>query len=1270
MYFLLILHLCMCAIGGDGEGLSAAKSCDMIIIGCAAHVRSNQVWAAHNKKRRPPLAHSQPLPEFNESLALFLGDLRAWVFSSQVKAARHFGLTHTTVSRYESGQLRPPLGYVAELARLLAGREEAGSGVMQGALLDEVNRVVRWCYVGEKPFASWQELERVGRDAASKATSKGPPSTAANKGAAKPEGRTGVQVDWGEAPDVSLFYGRQRELGQLQQWIVQERCRLVGLIGMGGVGKTMLAAALGRGIAEGFDGILWRSLLNAPSADSILSDCLGVLDGPADARILEPFDRKLNHLIDCLQRRRCLIVLDNFETVLSATGQAGSYREGFEEYGVLLRRVGETAHGSCVLLTSREAPYELAIFEGPTLPVRSLALQGVEPDIGRTILQHKGLKGSERAWQSLVQRYAGNPLALKCVGETIVEIFDGDIDAFLRQDITVFGEIRQLLGQHFDRLTRLERDIVYWLAVERQPTSLETLRRALLEPVAMETLVEALRSLRRRSLIERTAEGFTLQNVVLEYATARFVEQGDEEIRRGEVRMLNSHALLKAQANELVRQSQMHLVLQPLAERLLGDLGRAEVERRLRNILESLQGQPVQPPGYAAGNVLNLLLFLGGDLRAFPFAGLAVWQAFLRDARLVDVNLAGCDLVGSVFADAFVGINTIALSPGAELLAMGAKDEVRLWTLASREPVARLLGHAGLIWAVTFSPGGNILASGSADHMVRLWHVPSGASAGILAGHSGWVWGVDFAPKGKYLASVSEDQTVRVWDVESRQAVHVLEGHGAAVLCVAFSPDGQVLASGGADGTVRLWEVESGRCLSVLDSGTRLVRALAWGCEGRTVAVGGADGDIRLWEAATGRRLGTLTGHAGAVAALAYGPDGRTLASGSYDRTIRVWDAEEQTEMLALRGHTQEVRALAFSPTGVGLISGSYDQTIRFWDIIHGQELDMVRGYTQEIRTIAFSPDGRQLASGSTDQSVALWDLGKKGPPRLLRGHVRWVQAVAFSPAGDVVASGSFDRSVRLWDAKTGRLKHLFAAEGHWIWAVAFQPDGGMLAAGSADGSIYLWELDDRQFAGVLSGPRSGVRSLAYSADGTRLVAGDDEGMLHGWETATKAHLWSLAAQVGRIQSVAHHPSAAQVAVAGAGGVAIWDVAGDATGGKLALRLPAAAATCAAYSEDGEVLAVGGEDGKVSLWPAARGERRREWRAHRGALAALAFRPGTRLLATASLGNDIRLWDVESGKEVSVLRLDRPYERLRIGETTGLTDAQRATLYALGAIDE
>ena len=70
--------------------------------------------------------------------------------------------------------------------------------------------------------------------------------------------------DWGEAIDVSLFYGRTEELTTLEEWIVTERCRLVAVLGMGGMGKTALAAKVAAQVQHEFEYVIWRSLRNAP----------------------------------------------------------------------------------------------------------------------------------------------------------------------------------------------------------------------------------------------------------------------------------------------------------------------------------------------------------------------------------------------------------------------------------------------------------------------------------------------------------------------------------------------------------------------------------------------------------------------------------------------------------------------------------------------------------------------------------------------------------------------------------------------------------------------------------------------------------------------------------------------------------------------------------------------------------------------------------------------------------------------------------------------
>ena len=74
------------------------------------------------------------------------------------------------------------------------------------------------------------------------------------------------RVDWVGAPDVSHFAGREVEVAELTQWILQERCRLVSVLGMGGIGKSLLVSYLGSRLAQEFEAVLWRSVRDAPCA--------------------------------------------------------------------------------------------------------------------------------------------------------------------------------------------------------------------------------------------------------------------------------------------------------------------------------------------------------------------------------------------------------------------------------------------------------------------------------------------------------------------------------------------------------------------------------------------------------------------------------------------------------------------------------------------------------------------------------------------------------------------------------------------------------------------------------------------------------------------------------------------------------------------------------------------------------------------------------------------------------------------------------------------
>lgn len=273
---------------------------------------------------------------------------------------------------------------------------------------------------------------------------------------------------------------------------------------MGGIGKTTLAVTLAERIRDKFEYLIWRSLRNAPSVEEILDDLLRVLSVGKNIDLPKTVEGKFSQLIECLRAHQCLVILDEWESVLSTGQMAGYTREGYEGYGDLLKRVGESHHNSCIILTSWEKPREVAALEGPNLLIRSFHLTGLG-EAAWDILKEKGLS-EEDLWEELIKPYRGNPLALKIVATTIQDLFGGSVSDFLIQNTLFLGDFEYLLAQHFNRLSQLEKEIMCRLSIHRQPIYLSQLREVVQLEVSQGELLKVLESLLRRSLIEKGKE--------------------------------------------------------------------------------------------------------------------------------------------------------------------------------------------------------------------------------------------------------------------------------------------------------------------------------------------------------------------------------------------------------------------------------------------------------------------------------------------------------------------------------------------------------------------------------------------------------------------------------------------------------------------------------------------------------------------------------------------------------------------------------------------
>jgi hypothetical protein len=188
------------------------------------------------------------------------------------------------------------------------------------------------------------------------------------------------------------------------------------------------------------------------------------------------------------------------ESVSPQKSLTSQYRDGFQEYEEILGKLGSELHSSCLLLTSREKPKILTPLEGKTLPVRVLSLAGLSTvEMQEIFKADRCFTQTATDWDYLRESYAGNPLALKIVSNTVRDLFDGSISEFLAQGSIAFGDINLLLDEQFHRLSELEKQVMYWLAIAREWISLAELREDFVPSPPQHILLEALLSLVRRS---------------------------------------------------------------------------------------------------------------------------------------------------------------------------------------------------------------------------------------------------------------------------------------------------------------------------------------------------------------------------------------------------------------------------------------------------------------------------------------------------------------------------------------------------------------------------------------------------------------------------------------------------------------------------------------------------------------------------------------------------------------------------------------------------
>jgi WD40 repeat protein len=1098
-----------------------------------------------------------------------------------------------------------------------------------------------------------------------------------------------------------VFFGRKREVGEIAEWlrssVEQARGAALFLVGPSGCGKSSLLRA---GLWPLMDSeptwwclppIVPGTNLVAALTSTILTEAetVGVPDhtgedtdgaGQLDAVVQEMLKR-------AGERRRLLIVVDQFEELLTRGDEAGR-----SEFAELVRPIlGRSVQLVVTLRPEFLAPL-LAAPELATLPKHVHPIQPLRRDALRSVITEPARLAGLTVDDDLADRLVadtGDGQALPLLAFTLAELAT-DLRRGDRLRLSHYEQIkgvRGALAKHADEALvdamaiagrsedEVLRGLLRLVAVDEkdQPTRLRVPQDELPEPILSELRPFVERRLltsdsdQERPLIGVAHEAFLaawppLQNAI-RLTAAGLRARGDvdraaaqwERARRPASRLWvgGQLAAVLSETGARLRRSEL------ISERVeLGPPARAFLRASLRHD-RWLRWRVI--------TVLSVLLVV-----ALLAAGYAINQkGVAEDQQLIATSrqlMAQADA-----ARATDPRTALRLGIAAERLAPSPAAEASLVDTLSHTSYARTLEHDLDVVAVAVAPDGRTLVTGGIDGTLRLWDITDPARSGpigaSLRGHTGYLYSVAFAPDGRTVATASADNTVLLWDIGDPARAHrigePLGGHTGGVHAAVFAPRRPLLATAGFDHTVLLWDVtDPARPRSTgppLIGHDDVVSSVAFTPDGLTMATAGFDGNVVLWDvrdpAAPRMIAGPLSLHTSTVWTVEFAPDGRTLASGGNDGTLGLWDVTDPAQPRGLPSvrstRPGPVYAAAFAPSGRTLATAGADKTVTLWNIADPASVTPageLAGHTNNVYALAFTPDGAWLTSGGADRAAILWNLAGPPQPAPLGASEPGpgLSSLAVASDGRTVVTGGASGQLDLWDVGgTGQPQHLGApitAHTGQVWSVAFSPNARMLVTGGNDGTVRVYDVTDRSRARLVAEPITDlggeVFAVAFSPDGHTVAAAGRDEKLRLWDLSDPAAPRrvgdALTGHTGAIYTLAYTPDGGTLVSAGADtSVLTWDVT-DPTWPRPRGR-PVVGHTGPIYSvafatRGPPLLASAGADSSIILWdmsdvsaPRMVG---RPLLGHAGAVYRVGFAPDGRTLISGGADETATLWDL------------------------------------------
>lgn len=265
------------------------------------------------------------------------------------------------------------------------------------------------------------------------------------------------------------LYGRSAELQALTSLTSQFQC--VSIVGEINIGKTSLVSHWVERNRQKFEAVVWIDVIDAPKPIELLNNFIRKIQSQISDPAAQPgetFSETLHSLINLLQQRRCLLVVDAAEAMIKTPRLAANPYGENKDYSSFIRAISEQKHQSRLILVSRQEFIQVSQLKNSKHSATEMKLLGLAPEEAEKILVEHQLKDRPK-FKTLIAQYHANPGLLVSVSKYIQTCFAGRTGAFLScNTFLIPDEVSIEYLEQLSQLSEDERNLLFHLATQSE----------------------------------------------------------------------------------------------------------------------------------------------------------------------------------------------------------------------------------------------------------------------------------------------------------------------------------------------------------------------------------------------------------------------------------------------------------------------------------------------------------------------------------------------------------------------------------------------------------------------------------------------------------------------------------------------------------------------------------------------------------------------------------------------------------------------------------